>query len=277
MTSRQPGVTPPGIAGHAEAPGESGEPGHAAEPDGGERADGERAGTGLTAQDWLVRLLPVALLIVVGLAGLRGAVGTLHWDGPLHQDAAVVGVALEVVIVTLFVILLVRNGRGSQEPTAVKLRGVLFLVLGAGAIGAAVLMLAALNLKGLGSARRLPPIRHPTALPSLSFRPHPRPWHTAVLGAGLTAYLLVVHLAESDAPLASLRPQARVLGLGAALLALGAGAGMLPAAGPGAGSALRGWWRRERSSPRPASSSPTSRGMYNRRQGTTQRRAGPDG
>jgi uncharacterized membrane protein len=173
MTSRQPGVTPPGIAGHAEAPGESGEPGHAAEPDGGERADGERAGTGLTAQDWLVRLLPVALLIVVGLAGLRGAVGTLHWDGPLHRDAAVVGVVLEVVIVTLFVILLVRNGRGSQEPTAVKLRGVLFLVLGAGAIGAAVLMLAALNLKGLGSARRLPPIRHPTALPSLSFRPHP--------------------------------------------------------------------------------------------------------
>jgi hypothetical protein len=68
---------------------------------------------------------------------------------------------------------------------------------------------------------------------------HPsRPWHTAVLGAGLLAYLLVAHLAESDAPLAALRPQARVLGLGAVLLALGAGAGMLPAVGPGAGSAL---------------------------------------
>jgi hypothetical protein len=68
---------------------------------------------------------------------------------------------------------------------------------------------------------------------------HPsRPWHTAVLGAGLIAYLLIAHLAESDAPLATLRPQARVLGLGAVLLALGAGAGMLPAAGPGAGAAL---------------------------------------
>lgn len=68
---------------------------------------------------------------------------------------------------------------------------------------------------------------------------HPsRPWHTAVLGVGLIAYLLVVHLAESDARLATLRPQARVLGLGAVVLALGAGAGMLPAAGPGAGSAL---------------------------------------
>jgi hypothetical protein len=34
-------------------------------------------------------------------------------------------------------------------------------------------MLAGLNLKGLGSARRLPPIGHPTATPSSSFRPHP--------------------------------------------------------------------------------------------------------
>ena len=68
---------------------------------------------------------------------------------------------------------------------------------------------------------------------------HPsRPWHTAVLGAALVAYLLATHLAESDAAPGTLRPQARVLALGAGLLALGAGAGMLPAAGPGAGAAL---------------------------------------
>ena len=161
MTSRQPGAMPPGTAGHAEVPGENGEPG------GGDR------GAGLTAQYWLVGVLPVALLIVVGLAGLRGAVGTLRWDGPLHRDAVVVGVVLEVVIVTLFVILLVRHGRGSQEPTAVKLRGVLLLVLGAAGIGAVVLMLAGLHLKGLGPGRRLPPIGHPAARPSFSFRPHP--------------------------------------------------------------------------------------------------------
>ena len=161
MTSRQPGAMPPGTAGHAEVPGENGEPG------GGDR------GAGLTAQYWLVGVLPVALLIVVGLAGLRGAVGTLRWDGPLHRDAVVVGVVLEVVIVTLFVILLVRHGRGSQEPTAVKLRGVLLLVLGAAGIGAVVLMLAGLHLKGPGPGRRLPPIGHPTARPSFSFRPHP--------------------------------------------------------------------------------------------------------
>ena len=68
---------------------------------------------------------------------------------------------------------------------------------------------------------------------------HPsRPWHTAVLGAALVAYLLAVHLAESGGSARALRPQVRVLAAGAALLALGAAAGMLPAAGPGAGSAL---------------------------------------
>jgi len=65
-----------------------------------------------------------------------------------------------------------------------------------------------------------------------------RPWHTAFLGAALIAYLLATHLAESDASPGTLRPQARVLAVGAGLLALGAGAGMLPAAGPGPGAAL---------------------------------------
>jgi hypothetical protein len=68
---------------------------------------------------------------------------------------------------------------------------------------------------------------------------HPaRPWHTAVLGAALIAYLLATHLAESGASPEALRPQVRVLAVGAGLLALGAGAGMIPAVGAGAGSAL---------------------------------------
>jgi hypothetical protein len=65
-----------------------------------------------------------------------------------------------------------------------------------------------------------------------------RPWHTAFLGAALIAYLLATHLAESGASPGILWPQARVLAVGVVLLALGAGAGMLPAAGPGPGSAL---------------------------------------
>jgi hypothetical protein len=69
---------------------------------------------------------------------------------------------------------------------------------------------------------------------------HPaRPWHTAALGAGLVAYLLAVHIAESGAaPGRLLARQARVLIAGACLLALGAGFAMLPAAGAGAGSAV---------------------------------------
>ncbi|HEX5293688.1 MAG TPA: DUF4129 domain-containing protein [Streptosporangiaceae bacterium] len=169
MTSRQPGATPPG---HPEP-----------EP---------AAGAELTAQDWLVRLLPVALLIVVGLAGLRGAVGTVSWDGPLHQDAVIVGVALEAVIATLFAILLVRHGRGSQEPTAVKLREVLLLVLGAAAIGAAVLILTGVHLKGLGLRRTLPPIRRPTATPSVSFRPHPGPGSAPHFPVTVLLYALLV-------------------------------------------------------------------------------------
>lgn len=69
---------------------------------------------------------------------------------------------------------------------------------------------------------------------------HPaRPWHTAALGAGLVAYLLTVHVAESGAgPGRLLRGQAKVLIAGACLLAIGAGAAMLPAPASGAGSAL---------------------------------------
>ena len=59
-----------------------------------------------------MRLLPLVLLIVVGLAGLRGAVGTCAGTGRCTRTPLVVGVVLEVVIVTLFVILLVRRAAG---------------------------------------------------------------------------------------------------------------------------------------------------------------------
>ena len=69
---------------------------------------------------------------------------------------------------------------------------------------------------------------------------HPaRPWPTAALGAGLTAYLLITHIAESGAdPARMLRRHAKLLALGACLLALGAGFAMIPAVTPGAGASL---------------------------------------
>ena len=66
-----------------------------------------------------------------------------------------------------------------------------------------------------------------------------RPWHTAALGAGLLAYLLATHIAETGADAGPLlRRQAKVLIAGACLLALGAGLATIPAAAPGAGSAI---------------------------------------
>jgi hypothetical protein len=66
-----------------------------------------------------------------------------------------------------------------------------------------------------------------------------RPWHTAALGAALTAYLLATHIAESAAePATLLRRHAKPLAVGACLLALAAGFAMIPAAAPGAGSAI---------------------------------------
>ncbi|HEX8006421.1 MAG TPA: hypothetical protein VF482_08335 [Trebonia sp.] len=91
------------------------------------------------------------------------------------------------------------------------------------------------------SALRLPPWEEiaVAALVWLEVLHPARPWHTAALGAGLAGYLLTVHIAESGAPAGRLlHGQAKVLAVGACLLALGAGAAMLPAAGPGAGSSL---------------------------------------
>lgn len=66
-----------------------------------------------------------------------------------------------------------------------------------------------------------------------------RAWHTAALGAGLLAYLLTTHIAESGAEAAPLlRRHAKPLIAGACLLALAAGFAMIPASAPGAGSAI---------------------------------------
>ncbi|HEX6521969.1 MAG TPA: hypothetical protein VF070_18475, partial [Streptosporangiaceae bacterium] len=87
---------------------------------------------------------------------------------------------------------------------------------------------------------RIPPWEEGTVLAALWLEVlHPaRPWHTAVLGAVATAYLLATHLADSGASADALRPQATVLAAGVCLAALGAAFGMLPAVTPGGGSAL---------------------------------------
>jgi hypothetical protein len=217
MTSRQPGTVPPGTTGGVgvsgggdHADGDRAAGGHAD----GERADGgDRAAAALTAQDWLVRLLPLALLIIAGLAGLRGAVGDLRWNGPLHRDALAVGVVLEVLIVTMLVILLVRRRSGSQEQTAVRLRGVMLSALGAGGVAVAVLVVAGLHLHVFTQPARPRPRTPPLATPT-PIRPRSGPGAAAppipltVLLYALLVVLLLAGIAVSIWLARRLRPPA---------------------------------------------------------------------
>jgi len=60
---------------------------------------------------------------------------------------------------------------------------------------------------------------------------HPaRPWHTAVLGVVVLAFLLALHLAENAAGPGVLRPHLPLMAAGIGLAAVSAGAAMLPAA-----------------------------------------------
>lgn len=79
---------------------------------------------------------------------------------------------------------------------------------------------------------RRPPWEELTAAATLWLEVmHPaRPWHTAVLGAMLTGYLLAVHLTESGASPSVLKPQLRALVAGTCLLAAAAGVAALPTA-----------------------------------------------
>ena len=154
---------------------------------------------GATPQDWLLRLLPLALLIILGLAGLRGAVATPRWDGPLHRDVVTVGIALEVVLLILFVITIRRTGSGSQEAVPCKLRSMLVLTLGAGAVAVAVATLIVLHLHLPISVPKTPsnPAR-PVATPSRrGLRPGPAggPAFHIPLAVLLYALLIVVLLA----------------------------------------------------------------------------------
>jgi hypothetical protein len=68
---------------------------------------------------------------------------------------------------------------------------------------------------------------------------HPRqPWHTAVLGLLLLGYLFVLHLAETAARLAVLRPQLPLIAAGICLAGLSVAAAELPV---GAASTGSGW------------------------------------
>jgi hypothetical protein len=166
MTSRQPGTAPP------ETP-ES------------------------TGSHWGL-LVPLVLLVVLGLAGLRGAVGTPRWDGPLHRDGLAVGLALEAVFAILILVTLRGQKRGSQEAVPAKLRAMLLTALGTGAAAVALVTLIGLNLHlfTLRPRKVERGRRPPGSVPSVSFRPRTKgPALHVPLAAVLYALLILLLLA----------------------------------------------------------------------------------
>jgi uncharacterized protein DUF4129 len=163
-------------------------------------------------QRW-VRLLPLALLIVLGLAGLRGAAGTPRWDGPLHRDGLAVGLALEAVFAVLAVLTFRRHRSAHQEPVARKLRVTLSFALGIGAAAVAVVTLLGLNLhlfvRRAAPPRPRPPVSlRPTPTPPPPHRAPPPPFHLplAALLYALLVLLLLAAVAVSIGWARRLRP-----------------------------------------------------------------------
>jgi hypothetical protein len=122
-------------------------------------------------------VLPLALLIILGLAGLRGSVITPKWNGPLQHDSLVIGLVLEVILGFLLVLTSRRRAAATRaavvsnvpvNDVAVKLRGVLVFVLGAGMIAVAAAIIENLHV-------RLPVRNAPTPFSSLPPVHHAKP------------------------------------------------------------------------------------------------------
>jgi hypothetical protein len=151
---------------------------------------------------WPGLVLPVTVLIVVGLAGLRGEVTGPQWDGPLHGDAVAVGIPLEIALVIMLVITIrrlatrARTGRANAAPAsavAVKVRRVLVFVLGTGIIAVAATMAVGVDrhlFSGRGGARPGQAAAGAAPSPAATRPGRHFSFHLFALHLHLTAYLL---------------------------------------------------------------------------------------
>jgi hypothetical protein len=150
----------PGTTGRAGTPEDTGQP---------------RGGPRLASDLSWPLVLPLTLLIILGLAGLRGTVTAPRWNGPLRHDSVVIGLVLEVILGVLLALTIRRRSTASRAATPggappsdvpAKLRGVLIFVLGAGMIAVAVAIVIGLHLRVAAVA---PPV------PSISLKPRVKP------------------------------------------------------------------------------------------------------
>jgi hypothetical protein len=63
----------------------------------------------MTARQRIARLLPLVLLVLLVIAGLRGVVPAPGWNGPLKAYGVAIGIALEVIFITLLLVVLARD------------------------------------------------------------------------------------------------------------------------------------------------------------------------
>jgi hypothetical protein len=124
----------------------------------------------MTARQQIARLLPLVLLVILVVAGLRGEVAAPRWNGPLKADGVAIGLALEVILGALLIVVLRRDAAArrlagrrpySPEPLdiepAAALRFTLRWALGAAMIAVAVVLITDLHLHFLTKGARTPP------------------------------------------------------------------------------------------------------------------------
>ena len=184
----------PGTTGRAGTPGDTGGPHNDRTPEGAPRRAFDQA--------WPL-VLPLALLIILGLAGLRGTVAAPKWSGSVRHDGVAVGLALEVILGVLLLLTYRRRSRAvratmlSDVPVndvAAKLRGVLIFVLGGGMIAVAVAIIESLHVHvrvAKASPLTFPPQTRNTIKPYHAPRSSPFHFPLAVSLYGLLIVLLL--------------------------------------------------------------------------------------
>ena len=120
----------------------------------------------MTARQQIARLLPLVLLVILVVAGLRGEVSAPRWNGPLKADGVAIGLALEVILGALLIVTLRRDAAARRvaerrpytgedadvEPPA-ALRFALKWLLGACMVAVAVVLISDLHLHFLTKGR----------------------------------------------------------------------------------------------------------------------------
>jgi hypothetical protein len=147
----------------------------------------------MTARQQIARLLPLGLLVVLVIAGLRGAVPAPGWNGPLRAYGTPIGIALEVLCGALLITIRVRERAARREAEsrpysaeekdiepAGALRFTLKYVLGLCMVAIAIVLISDLHLHFFAKPRFQPPPLHRLKAPT----DQPRPG-----GGGLTFHV----------------------------------------------------------------------------------------